>query len=495
MVVLLINRAIWATETVDMIFSDGHPKVQIPVIKTEGTIFLSLVTLAEACDASLSWNPILQKMIVKIGRSQMNVIPFNATVVIDEVSYHLPLKPTIKDGTFYVPAEAFCELFDRLVPGDLRWDSSKKVVILKTGAINILNLTVEEKNNGTLVTIRTKRQFKIEERTGKPNWLHIYIQEGKLDPSEIEKVEVKGAVKQVIARQFEKTAQVSLLIDQQVSSYKVYQTDNPRRIIISLRKPITKSSKQINDPQPGKELWTFHTVIIDAGHGGYDPGSVGPTGLTEGEVTFDIAKRLAELLRENLHLRVVLTRKEEGEFVPLLERARIATRNDGKLFISIHTNADPIGNSRGTEVYFLSDAKTEDAKAVARRENSSIKYEKSFASLKLVKNENFYISDILTDMVSDQFLKESQDLAASIQSEISLNLQLKDRGVKQAGFYVMKGTLATMPSVLIEVAFISNRYEEKLLKTRIFRQRMAEAIYKGIKAFKIKYESSLGLNY
>ena len=240
----------------------------------------------------------------------------------------------------------------------------------------------------------------------------------------------------------------------------------------------------------GREPWLIHTVVIDPGHGGKDRGAVGPTGLEEKEVALRVAVKLKRLIEERLHVRAVLTRASDT-FVPLGERARAALEQDGRLFVSLHCNAArrPQG-AGGTEVYFLSEARTDEAREVARRENAALELEENGKEGEA--HGNPVLRDIFEGMSSDQFLKESQDLAADIGSAVAqAGGGLKDRGVKQAGFYVMKGTQARMPSVLVEMAFISSPREERLLRQEAFQDSLAEAIFAGIQGFKARAEQAV----
>lgn len=241
----------------------------------------------------------------------------------------------------------------------------------------------------------------------------------------------------------------------------------------------------------GREAWKIHTVIIDPGHGGKDQGAVGPTGLEEKEVALKVALHLKAMIEQRLRIRAVLTRSSD-EFVSLGRRARVALENDGRMFISLHCNAAKRRQrgAGGTEVYFLSEARTEEAREVARRENAALAFEENGAPGEA--NGNPVLRDIFEGMSSDQYLKESQGLAAEIRGAVArAGGMLRDRGVKQAGFYVMKGTQARMPSVLVEMAFISSPREERLLRTESFQKQLAGAILEGVRGFKAKAEQAV----
>lgn len=242
------------------------------------------------------------------------------------------------------------------------------------------------------------------------------------------------------------------------------------------------SSRAVKRPLPERRV---RLVVLDPGHGGIDPGAVGRHGLKEKDVTLDIARRLKLLLEERLKVKVLLTR-DQDRFVPLRERTRMANEAGADLFISIHTNAAPRNSrARGMETYFLSEARTDWARAVAARENASIRFELPDTSLARLDE----VSLILHDLAQSEFLKESSRLAEAIQEACIPLVKIPDRGVQQAGFFVLHG--AFMPAVLVEVAFISNREEERLLKGSSFRQRLAQGIYEGIKRFCREYEKGV----
>ena len=481
-------------DTVDIGDADGRKVVELESISIGDETFLSVMSIAEVLDASLYWAQPTRKMVLKLGKDRVKVTAFNPTVTVNEQTFNLPLEPVMAHGALYVPANAFVPLMDRVSPDRLIWEKQDRRLMRVAEAENISGLILDERANGTLVIMETTRPFRkedIQDTTTEPRWLHLSVYGGKLDAEEISRAQPHGGVQEIAAYQYEQSAQVSLRLASDIGGYEIYPTAHPNRIVVLLR----KRGKKPPQAPPAEEIvfdrkrWTYHTIIVDPGHGGRDPGAIGPTGLKEKDVVLDIGRRLADLLRNKLNMKVILTRSSD-RFIPLNERARIALRNEGTLFVSIHTNASRKRKAQGTETFFLSEAKTEDAMRVAQRENASLQYQESAP---LAVAENFQIvEDIRLGMLSNQFLKESQDLAALIQSQLSRTLRTKNRGVKQAGFYVMMGTEATMPGVLVEVAFISNPYEEKLLKRTSFRKKTASAIFEGIKTFKMQKEQGMG---
>ena len=228
------------------------------------------------------------------------------------------------------------------------------------------------------------------------------------------------------------------------------------------------------------------TVVLDAGHGGKDPGAIGKYGTKEKDVALDITKRAGELL-EKSGIKVVYTR-DEDVFIPLLDRTKIANDSNGKLFVSIHANANKNRKVQGFETFLLRQGKSDDAIEVASRENSVIKLEEFTDRYEDLTGEAL----IMATMAQSMFMKESEDLASIIQMELDKRLNTPNRGVKQAGFYVLIG--ASMPNALVEVGFISNPSEEKMLRQKAHKQKIAEAIYQAIKHFKYSREKILAVD-
>jgi N-acetylmuramoyl-L-alanine amidase len=217
-------------------------------------------------------------------------------------------------------------------------------------------------------------------------------------------------------------------------------------------------------------------IVIDPGHGGHDPGALA-NGLTESELVLDIALRLEALLEQTPGVEVVLTRRT-NEFIPLEERTAIANREGADLFLSIHANSHRQTAVRGIETYFLNFATTPDAEAVAARENAT-----SFQTMGTLPS-------IVKAIALNNKLDESREFAAVLQSSLMKQMRpqssaIRDLGVKQAPFVVLIG--ADMPSVLTEIAFLTNRTEAGLLKQPAHRQLIAKALRDAV----LKYQGSL----
>jgi N-acetylmuramoyl-L-alanine amidase len=217
-------------------------------------------------------------------------------------------------------------------------------------------------------------------------------------------------------------------------------------------------------------------IVIDAGHGGHDPGA-STTEITEAELVLDVTLRLEKLLLQQPGVEVVLTRRT-NDFISLEDRTEIANRESADLFLSIHANASANALARGVETYFLNFALNPQAEAVAARENA--------ASGKTMSS----LPSIVKAITLNSKLNESRDFATAVQRSLVRGMRpgnkaLRDLGVKQAPFMVLIG--ASMPSILAEISFVTNAQEAKLLKTSAYRQRIAESLLAGI----LRYQQSL----
>ena len=246
---------------------------------------------------------------------------------------------------------------------------------------------------------------------------------------------------------------------------------DPPRLVVDVIRPEASTPDRSGSASP------LRTIVLDAGHGGHDPGAQGPTGLQEKDLVLDVTRRVARLVQERLELKVKLSR--DGDyFVPLRDRTTFANKERADLFVSIHANAHREAVNEGVETYFLSSEATDTAaRHVAALENSVVQLESpaSRGKMDIVKS-------ILWDLAQSQFQLESSRLAETVQDSMTQSLRIPSRGVKQAGFYVLGG--AAMPAVLLEIGFVTNPREEKKLSESRYRDEIARAILEGLAEYK-----------
>jgi N-acetylmuramoyl-L-alanine amidase len=225
-------------------------------------------------------------------------------------------------------------------------------------------------------------------------------------------------------------------------------------------------------------------IVIDAGHGGHDTGTIGPTGLMEKDLCLDVALRLGKIIQQRLPGADVVYTRSDDTFIPLEERTHIANEAKADLFISIHANSSHDHQARGIETYYLNLKGSPDAMEVASRENATA-------------NESIHdLDDIVKKIARSEKIDESREFASDIQDSLAKRIQkqykpVKDRGVRKAPFVVLIG--ADMPSILTEISFLSNPADEQLLKKPEHRQRVAEGLYQGVADYLQSLNSMTGI--
>ncbi len=442
--------------------------------------YIGLQEVAEILSAQTFYSSKVRKAILYLGEEKITVTAYNPYVLVGAAILQMPIDTEFDDGEILVPVKYFAPII-------------RDVLARSGGAnsdlppdVNILGITVEEKANGTLIIVKTRQAFpqsNISTRYSR-NWLYLDVLEGKIDNKLFQTQIQKGLVKQIVPLQMEQMVQLSFQLNEDIATKDMTITYHENEIWITIPNPDKLNSSIIEKLKTDRKKWKIDRVVIDPGHGGRDPGTRGRGGVYEKDVVLGIAKKLKKLFEKKTGIQVFMTR-ETDEYISLKDRTQFANKNSGKLFVSIHANWNRHSQVSGATTYFLGLAKSEEASDIAGRENAAISYEGSNGSGADYSAE----MKILAAMAQNDYNKESQDFAAMIQSAIEKKTELADRGVKQAGFYVLVGS--SMPNVLVETAFLSNSKEEKLLKSSSFQQKIADAIFDSIMEFKDKYEREL----
>jgi N-acetylmuramoyl-L-alanine amidase len=215
-------------------------------------------------------------------------------------------------------------------------------------------------------------------------------------------------------------------------------------------------------------------VVLDPGHGGHDTGTIGPQGLLEKDLVLDVTQRLGRLIEEKMGSEVIYTRSDDT-FVPLERRTEIANEAKADLFLSIHANSSPLRTAAGVETFYLNFTTSKSALDLAARENAGSQM------------TVYELQELLQKIALKDKVEESREFASRVQSALytlsarTSDARSKDRGVKKAPFVVLIG--ASMPSVLAEIGFISNAHDESVMRREEYRQRTAEALYKGLSGY------------
>jgi len=288
-----------------------------------------------------------------------------------------------------------------------------------------------------------------------------------------------GLVRQLRLEPLGRDAALTIDLETPPEETRPLALEEPFRLVLDLYRP---KAARPGAGQPSAQ--PLRLIVLDPGHGGHDPGAIGPSGLQEKDLVLDVTKRLARRLEAELGVKVALTRTRDY-FVPLQERTAFANAQRADLFVSIHANAHRTSVSEGVETYFLSsEASDNEARQVAALENGVIQLEPqaSLAKLNILKT-------ILWDLAQSEFQQEASRLAETVLDSMTHSLRIANRGVKQAGFYVLGG--AAMPAILVEVGFLTNRKEERKLSSSPYREQVARAIYLGLAEYKRRYDQKM----
>lgn len=341
----------------------------------------------------------------------------------------------------------------------------------------------------------THHRLKQDHSATLPERIYVDIEGAQIAPGVKDLPIGDGLLKTARVGQYRPDVARVVLDIENIREFKIFPLSDPFRIIIDVKgerkTEISRLEQSISAARPeppesgeppseerrsppGKvKTDKVRRIVVDPGHGGHDPGAVGPDGVQEKDVVLAIGLKLAAILREELRVDVVMTRSTDV-FIPLEERTAIANKVNADLFVSIHANASLNRAASGIETYYLNLAKTDKAARVAARENNT--------SLEKVG----LLQAILFDLMANSKINDSARMADEVQKALYARVSRKHReaknlGVKQGPFYVLVG--ATMPSILVETAFISNEREAELLKDREYQETIANGILDGIKNY------------
>lgn len=394
----------------------------------------------------------------------------------------MPVAPFVADGRPFVPIQFLRGFLLRAAQQDAVWDAAARVLSVTPAQQTTVGIQVSVANireiSKVVLTLTAPLEYTI------------------VKEQDAYTIHFRGPIKAPYPEQTHedphvaKTSFAGSDLRIQLTSAEVvadaYRLDNPFRIVLDLHKGAAAGPGGLNGVAISRpaEPPGIHTIVIDAGHGGKEVGAIGPGGLMEKEATLALCRKLAVSLESKLKTRVVMTRTEDV-VVPLDQRTAIANQYHADLFLSVHMNAALLKGAHGAETYFLSlEASDELAKKAAELENAVAKSAAGPAAPNDLKL-------ILWDLAQQEYLNESSRLAQVVQEEMNHITGIQSRGVKQAPFKVLVG--ATMPAVLVEVAFITNPDEENKIKSDEFQKTVVIALTTAVQRYKTDYETRLGV--
>jgi N-acetylmuramoyl-L-alanine amidase len=472
----------------------------LPVYERQGIIYFSINHFADATSTSYYINDETKKIELKYSRYNLKITGQNPFIILtskDNVTeniYQVPTSTYIINNNIYIPLRYTIEILKKASGQDIVIENDHTLIIKgkpeneipvePSSKINIKGLNIEQKANGTLIRLQTNKRIPSYYSSYKNGLLTIIFRKVNADVSKISSVPGKGLVQDIKVKNVGADAQFEFKVGKDYSTSEVLNIDGSKDILVTIHNKVFSGTV---DNTKNKDKWKFDVIVLDAGHGGKDAGAIGINGVKEKDINLGVTLALGKLIEKKMKdVKVVYTRKTDN-FVELYRRGKIANENDGKLFISIHCNSTPKKptDATGFEVYLLRPGRTKEAIAIAERENSVINYEDNPKRYEKLTDENF----ILVSMAHSAYMRYSEKFSELVDKSYSYQTDIPSRGVKQAGFYVLVG--ASMPSVLVETGFISNRHDEKYISSSKGQKRIAEAIFNAIKSYKKFYESTL----
>jgi len=457
----------------------------------QGIVRIDINEFASLNNFGVFTNSQKRKTVIYIGQDRATFTAENGFVILNDQLLHFLPEPVWENGELWVPVQVLADVFSKNTFHQMEFNPASWTFTIGQKKDSNANLIIAGMENGTLIRVFTDRPYTDTEITHKisNDWFYLEVLGGKFDAAALESVPCKGIVSDIKVTKFPTIISIGFKLNKKVISRDVHLENDGREILVNLRTSdkIVAGDETKKDLEEQKKKWLIETIVVDAGHGGKDPGAIGYDGLQEKDVVLPIALKLGDMIKERMPgVKVVYTRNTDT-FIPLWQRTKLANEANGKLFISLHCNSNSNKSARGFETYFLSADKDVKAKDVVLKENEAIQFEES-SDKERYKGVNF----VLATMAQNAFMRQSQYLASSVQEAMRKRLQLLDmqsRGVKQGPFWVMVG--ATMPNILIELGFISNKYESKTLRQKASQIKIAEAIYAGIEKYKMDIESAI----
>ncbi|KAF0150903.1 MAG: N-acetylmuramoyl-L-alanine amidase [Ignavibacteria bacterium] len=494
----------------------GEKKSDISYLVRNGLDYVSSKELSALLGGNIFFNSETAKLESNFDNYLLKVIARSQFIVLTKKpdgapkSFQIPLSTLLIKDDVFVPLIYMIEYYNLVSGFQLTYESLAKnlviekaedsgeqntdtteSVIKKSSAVSskkydVYDIVIDEKANGTLITLKTNKALRIPKSSINNNVLYVFLSNSSVLPKLASRAKPTGLVSKVNQKFISaKNVQLEFTLKEGYSKTETFLDPETNFLMITIHNKMFVKPEEEN---ADKSKWNFDCVVIDAGHGGKDPGTIGVTGVREKDINLAVALKLGKLIENNLDgVRAVYTRKTD-EFVELYKRGKIANEAGGKLFISIHCNSTETkdNNHRGFEVYLLRPGRTKEAIRIAEVENSVIKYEENPDRYEKLTDENF----ILVSMAHSQFMRYSESFSDFLNQSWKKRVAIPSLGIKQAGFYVLVG--ASMPSVLIENGFLSNRKDEAYLVSKEGQNAAAEAIFSSIKQYKEFYEREIG---
>ena len=470
-----MTRARLAAGLVLLALCVGTAGAGMPTVTHEGRSYVELSRVAESFNSRLDATADSAQARLRANAHVVTLTRNWARILVDGSPLVLDAPVVVRKGTWLVPETFLAQVGPKLGPVATPVAASPVVAQAqapKTPPVTLEDLRSRSYPSFTRIVIETSSAVthRVESTAGKEMRIRLLglsgapqveaISDGFVDEARLERA---GA--DVLLR---------VIFEGAAGELRTSTLDDPPRLVLDFNRPAEPATRSRQAATP------LRTIVLDAGHGGHDSGAVGPGGLMEKELVLEVTKRVARMLELQMNVKVLLSR-DADHFVTLRDRTSFANRERADLFVSIHANAHRVVASEGVEVYFLSSEATDNAaRQVAAAENSVVQLEKPANGRVAVKSD--IVKTMLWDLAQAEFQSESSRLAETVLDAMTQALRIPNRGVKQAGFYVLGG--AAMPAILVEIGFVTNPKEERRLKDSKYRDEIARAIFSGLGDYK-----------
>jgi N-acetylmuramoyl-L-alanine amidase len=477
----------------------------IPAYVREGMYYISIEDFCKTLEINYSVDELRRIIEVNNNKYFIKILSRNPFIykkenLTNKVFIHqLPTSTYFFRGKLYLPLKYSISILEDISNKGIKFIEPDKIFLEQHQIVkddqkiekstidyDVFGISIDEKANGTLIKLKSKKMIPSYNSNFKNNVLTFVFRKVNGDTSKIKFNGTGGVVRQIRSKNLGNDFELTIFVSPDYTNSEVINVEKSNDLLITIHNKLFKRT----EITAKKEKWEFDVIVIDPGHGGKDPGAIGVNGAKEKDLTLAIALKLGKLIEDNFKdVKVVYTRKSDV-FVDLYKRGKIANEKNGKLFISIHCNSTPQkpSDATGFEVYLLRPGRTKEAIAIAEFENSVIKYEDNPERYQKLTDENF----ILVTMAQSAFMRFSEKFAELLHNQFANHSVLSSRGVKQAGFYVLVG--ASMPNVLIETGFLSNKKDAEYLASKQGQQEIAKRIFDAIKGYREHYELEMKAN-
>jgi N-acetylmuramoyl-L-alanine amidase len=448
----------------------------LPVVTHDGRLYVELTRVAASMQskgspAKVVANPAGTRAQLRTGSKVVTLTRNWSQILVNGKPVVLDAPVRVKHGVWLVPESFVGRIVPSLVAGAPSGAAATRFAAA-AAEVNLEDVRVRSYPSFTRIVVETSTAITHRIESSGPKEARVRLV-GLGSGAQTQEVG-DGLISEVRVDRAGSDALLRVMYEGTAGTLRATTLADPPRIVLDVARPVDPGTRE------GREqLAPLRTIVLDAGHGGHDSGATGPTGLMEKDLVLDVTRRVAKLVAAQLGMKVLLTRDSDN-FVTLRDRTSYANKQHADLFVSIHANAHREAAADGVETYFLSSEATDSAaRQVAALENGVVQLEQPAGR---GSGQVDIVKAILWDLAQSEFQVESSRLAEVVHDSMTQTLRISNRGVKQAGFYVLGG--AAMPAILLEIGFVTNPREERKLKDSKYRDEIARAILGGLAEYK-----------